>query len=64
MLLKKLRDALEYLRGRLAGRNKEDVEKAISMVYPLFKKLHFMTKNQRSKLKIDLICCDRWKHWQ
>lgn len=32
VLLKKLRDALETLRGRLAGRNKEDVEKAISMV--------------------------------
>lgn len=32
VLLKKLRDALEHLRGRLAGRNKEDVEKAISMV--------------------------------
>ena len=32
VLLKKLRDALEHLRGRMAGRNKEDVEKAISMV--------------------------------
>lgn len=32
VLLKKLRDALEYLKGRLAGRNKEDVEKAISLV--------------------------------
>lgn len=32
VLLKKLRDALEYLRGLLAGRNKEDVEEAISMV--------------------------------
>jgi len=32
VLLKKLRDALESLRGRFAGRNKEDVEKAISMV--------------------------------
>ena len=31
VLLKKLRDALESLRGRMAGRNKEDVEKAISM---------------------------------
>lgn len=30
--MKKLRDALESLRGRFAGRNKEDVEKAISMV--------------------------------
>ncbi|KAB1199678.1 hypothetical protein CJ030_MR0G018469 [Morella rubra] len=33
VLLKKLRDALETLRGRLAGRNKEDVEKAISMEF-------------------------------
>lgn len=32
VLLKKLRDALEFLKGRLGGRNKEDVEKAISMV--------------------------------
>jgi len=38
VLLKKLRDALESLRGRMAGRNKEDVEKAISMVciFPTF----------------------------
>ncbi|KAA0025870.1 hypothetical protein IC582_019056 [Cucumis melo] len=39
VLLKKLRDALEYLKGRLAGRNKEDVEKAISMVEALAVKL-------------------------
>ncbi|KAK9290578.1 hypothetical protein L1049_008749 [Liquidambar formosana] len=39
VLLKKLRDALESLRGHLAGRNKEDVEKAISMVEALAVKL-------------------------
>ncbi|XP_041024638.1 stomatal closure-related actin-binding protein 3-like [Juglans microcarpa x Juglans regia] len=39
VLLKKLRDALEFLKGRLAGRNKEDVEKAISMVEALAVKL-------------------------
>ncbi|KAK6125198.1 hypothetical protein DH2020_041064 [Rehmannia glutinosa] len=39
VLLKKLRDALEYLKGRLAGRNKEDVEKAISLVEALAVKL-------------------------
>ncbi|KAH1084242.1 hypothetical protein J1N35_024003 [Gossypium stocksii] len=39
VLLKKLRDALESLRGRMAGRNKEDVEKAISMVEALAVKL-------------------------
>ncbi|XP_075474306.1 stomatal closure-related actin-binding protein 3-like [Primulina tabacum] len=39
VLLKKLRDALEYLRGRLAGQNKEDVVKAISMVEALAVKL-------------------------
>ncbi|KAF3442167.1 hypothetical protein FNV43_RR16083 [Rhamnella rubrinervis] len=39
VLLKKLRDALEHLRGRLGGRNKEDVEKAISMVEALAVKL-------------------------
>ena len=32
VLLKKLRDALESLRGCMTGRNKEDVEKTISMV--------------------------------
>ncbi|KAM7270459.1 hypothetical protein ACFE04_029673 [Oxalis oulophora] len=39
VLLKKLRDALESLRGRMTGRNKEDVEKAISMVEALAVKL-------------------------
>ncbi|KAK0595626.1 hypothetical protein LWI29_008469 [Acer saccharum] len=39
VLLKKLRDALEALRGRMAGRIKEDVEKAISMVEALAVKL-------------------------
>ncbi|KAL4587342.1 hypothetical protein LXL04_000211 [Taraxacum kok-saghyz] len=39
VLLKKIRDALEYLRGRLAGKNKEDAEKAISMVEALAVKL-------------------------
>ncbi|KAK4793739.1 hypothetical protein SAY86_024174 [Trapa natans] len=39
VLLKKLRDALEALKGRLTGRNKEDVEKAISMVEALAVKL-------------------------
>ncbi|XP_051149592.1 stomatal closure-related actin-binding protein 2 [Andrographis paniculata] len=39
VLLKKLRDALECLKGRLSGRNKEDVEKAISMVEALAVKL-------------------------
>lgn len=32
VLLKKLRDALEYLKGQMTGENKEDMEKAISMV--------------------------------
>ncbi|KAG6632274.1 hypothetical protein I3843_13G129500 [Carya illinoinensis] len=35
VLLKKLRDALESLKGRVAGRNKDDVEEAISMVQAL-----------------------------
>ncbi|XP_020231072.1 stomatal closure-related actin-binding protein 3-like isoform X3 [Cajanus cajan] len=39
VLLKKLRDALESLRGCFAGRNKEDVEKAIFMVEALAVKL-------------------------
>jgi gamma-glutamyl phosphate reductase len=40
VLLKKLRDALESLKGRVAGRNKDDVEEAISMVSCIFF-LHF-----------------------
>lgn len=36
VLLKKLRDALELFKGCMAGRNKEDVEKAISMVSLLY----------------------------
>ncbi|PIN16911.1 hypothetical protein CDL12_10435 [Handroanthus impetiginosus] len=35
VLLKKLRDALEALKGRVAGRNKDDVEEAIAMVEAL-----------------------------
>ncbi|KAJ9146616.1 hypothetical protein P3X46_028856 [Hevea brasiliensis] len=35
VLLKKLRDALESLRGRVAGRNKDDVDEAIAMVEAL-----------------------------
>ncbi|GAA0156995.1 hypothetical protein LIER_14355 [Lithospermum erythrorhizon] len=35
VLLKKLRDALESLRGRVANRNKDDVEEAIIMVEAL-----------------------------
>ncbi|XP_044506398.1 stomatal closure-related actin-binding protein 1 isoform X2 [Mangifera indica] len=35
VLLKKLRDALESLRGRVVGRNKDDVEEAIAMVEAL-----------------------------
>lgn len=36
MLIKKLRDALESLRGRVAGKNKDDVEEAITMVSFVF----------------------------
>lgn len=32
VLLKKLRDSLEFLKGRLTGLNKEDIEIAISLV--------------------------------
>lgn len=35
VLLKKLRDVLESLRGRVAGRNKDDADEAISMVEAL-----------------------------
>ncbi|KAA3485856.1 stomatal closure-related actin-binding protein 1-like [Gossypium australe] len=35
VLLKKLRDALESLKGRVAGRNKDDVVEAIAMVEAL-----------------------------
>ncbi|PIN19654.1 hypothetical protein CDL12_07680 [Handroanthus impetiginosus] len=39
VLLKKLRDALECLKGKLGGHNKGDVEKSISMVEALAVKL-------------------------
>ncbi|XP_010508799.1 PREDICTED: stomatal closure-related actin-binding protein 2-like isoform X1 [Camelina sativa] len=39
VMLKKLRDALETVRGRMDGRNREEVEKAISMVEALAVKL-------------------------
>ncbi|KAJ0258509.1 Stomatal closure-related actin-binding protein [Hirschfeldia incana] len=39
VMLKKLRDALEFMRGRMDGRNKEAVENAISMVEALAVKL-------------------------
>ncbi|KAK1397425.1 stomatal closure-related actin-binding protein 3-like [Heracleum sosnowskyi] len=39
VLLKKLRDALEFLRGQMAGQHKEDMGKAISMVEALAVKL-------------------------
>lgn len=32
VLLKKLKDALESLKGRVSGRDKDDVEEAIAMV--------------------------------
>ncbi|KAL6966679.1 Stomatal closure-related actin-binding protein 1 [Sarracenia purpurea var. burkii] len=35
VLLKRLRDALEALRGRVAGKNKDDIEEAIAMVEAL-----------------------------
>ncbi|KAJ6912522.1 hypothetical protein NC651_015064 [Populus alba x Populus x berolinensis] len=66
VLLKKLRDALESLRGRMAGRNKEDVEKAISMVEALAVKLtqnegeliqeKFEVKKLANFLKQDTMC--------
>lgn len=37
VLLKKLRDALESLKGRVTGRNMDDVEEAIAMVSLFFK---------------------------
>ncbi|KAK4346097.1 hypothetical protein RND71_036273 [Anisodus tanguticus] len=39
VLLKKLRDSLEILKGRLTGLNKDDIEKAISLVEALAVKL-------------------------
>lgn len=37
VLLKKLRDALQSLKGRVAGRNKDDVAEAIAMVGSFFR---------------------------
>lgn len=50
VLLKKLRDALEALRGRVVGQNKDDVEEAIAMVSNPFS---VYTKLLQSSLPID-----------
>lgn len=42
VLLKKLRDSLEFLKGRLTGLNKEDIEKTISLVSRLCKLTHII----------------------
>lgn len=42
VLLKNLRDALESLRGRVAGRNKDDVEEAIAMVSFVFNFVNYL----------------------
>lgn len=62
VLLKKLRDALESLRGRFTGRNKEDVEKAISMVcyfVPFHGCVHYFV--QSLKWYLYFILSDDWK---
>lgn len=45
--MKKLRDALESLKGRVAGRNKDDVAEAIAMVSALHfaSTIEFITYN-------------------
>ena len=57
VLLKKLRDALESLRGRLAGRNKEDVEKAISMVSSYFFLCLFYLLKKKNFFVFRLVLC-------
>ena len=63
VLLKKLRDALESLRGRLAGRNKEDVEKAISMVssYFFLCLFYLLKKKQLFRIRIGALCDLSWR---
>uniref|UniRef100_A0A7N0V0Q6 Stomatal closure-related actin-binding protein 1 n=1 Tax=Kalanchoe fedtschenkoi TaxID=63787 RepID=A0A7N0V0Q6_KALFE len=56
VLLKNLRDSLESLKGRVAGRNKDDVEEAISLVESLVVQLNrregdlIQEKNEVTKL--------------
>ena len=63
VLLKKLRDALESLRGRLAGRNKEDVEKAISMVssYFFLCLFYLLKKKELFLIQIGALCDLSWR---
>ena len=63
VLLKKLRDALESLRGRLAGRNKEDVEKAISMVssYFFLCLFYLLKKKELFRIQIGALCDLSWR---
>ncbi|KAK1360771.1 hypothetical protein POM88_045245 [Heracleum sosnowskyi] len=44
VLLKNLRDALESLRGRVVGRNKDDVEEAISMLVQCYTQVSILYK--------------------
>ena len=55
VMLKKLRDALESMRGRMDGRNKEAVEKAISMVS--FSLLVNVFRNTWFHFLEHLFCC-------
>ncbi|MBA0658142.1 hypothetical protein Goklo_010375 [Gossypium klotzschianum] len=50
VLLKKLRDALESLKGRVAGRNKDDVEEAIAMVILLVEALAIQLTQREGEL--------------
>jgi hypothetical protein len=55
VLLKKLRDSLESLKGRVAGRNKDDVEDAIAMV-----SFFFGDEIERYVLRIDFFLINRY----
>lgn len=65
VLLKKLRDALESLRGRVAGRNMDDADEAISMVEALAVQL---TKREGEllleKAEVKKLACFFKKAWE
>jgi hypothetical protein len=58
VMLKKLRDALETMRGRMDGRNREAVEKAISMVSFSYCRITFFTVLRLYNDLYDCINCE------
>jgi len=61
VLLKKLRDVLDTLKGRVAGRNRDDAEEAISLVNLFsYKFLDLPITACCYKLLVDPFFCSKW----